>query len=706
MKSLLVLRRKLILVIIGTLLLLPLSIQGTPVRAAGYQLVGSFSGYGSKIASAVGPGPTNVSGETYTQRYYRTYAYTNSQFQLVEIDPNSLIDSTKPQVQVFTSPTSSEQDALALTPGPKGDTHMYLGTGPDAHIMKFDPTQPNLQDLGSVPHDPTWNVGQAYIYQLGVNPYDQAIYGCTYPSADVVVYNPNATPTVQNLGTVDPSGNDQLAETCVSDPNPSNDYIYVGAGVKYDEVIAFVPKGAPKVLLPLSGQPTFPGQGQVILGNDGDVYATLHACSAPCTPPCYYKLQGGSVDTTDGCKFHPVPAPTNVFSTGDTMAVNDTQNPFTVTLTTTSGTATSASYAYPGGKLPVYRLAIGTGPDGTTPYLYGSSALPADFLQVNLTTNAITSLGLAGGGQLYSLLSYNKDVYMAGYSSIPFGRYDPSQPPWNPGTNPVEDQPDNLHAPPLQVDWRPEAMVYDPADGKIYVGAIAGYGLLTGSLTLYDPTTISQYLVNTPVSDEGVTSLAVANDIKFPSTGTIGTGVIGGTTIYGGDASGSPTQTQADIFIWNPSPGAVNPDGTYPMSITVGTDQVNLVTITDLIEASNGYVYGIGQGIGQETTDDGYYAFAFNAQGHYIAAYEKLPPALGAPQYNSLGVGPNNYLYGLASQGIFRIDWQSQLVNVTVIDPAPPAPGGITGGFAIAHNGSSYTLYLASANTIYSYALS
>jgi len=595
----------------------------TTPTAGVFKALGTFTGIGGNIASMVGPGPAG------TQRYYLTYLYYLNRFDLVAIDPSNIANP-----QVYHSPLSTESGAYALTVGP--DNNMYLGTEPDGHLMVFNTQTEQLTDLGAFPPDPAGQTPQSYIWQLTVSPYNQQIYGCTYPSGDLVSYDPlDAHPQLVNLGSVDPTHTEQYARHCLADPNPNNPYIYIGAGAMSTEVIAYnIVTQQTSVLLSNSD----PGFGAVYLATDGNVYGTVSSGQ-------YSKLLDGVAYSGYSSM---TPAPTNVFSNGD--SINVSSQPATVTLTQ-NGVPTTYPYHYAGGAMDVFRLALG--PNGT---LYGSSVLPAYLLRSSATVGGITSVGYIGGGELYSLASYHGNMYMGGYYSVSYGTYNPAQ-AFNLGANPAENTS-------LELDLRSQAMIASPIDRKIYLGSIGGYGQLTGSLIVCDPNNVNNVTTYQPIPDQSIVSLAATRNI-----------VVGATSIYGG-AGTEPATTAASLFTWDPQKEQVIHSTSVP----------NTTLFTDLITAPNGYVYALGFAAG-------YLLMMINPQTLQIVRTVPFPYT---PIYNSVAIGPDGNIWGLATNGIFKITVRGATPIVHLV-ASPPVT--ITGGFALADR----SIYFAADNTIYAY---
>jgi hypothetical protein len=185
----------------------------------------------------------------------------------------------------------------------------------------------------------------------------------------------------------------------------------------------------------------------------------------------------------------------------------------------------------------------------------------------------------------------------------------------------------------------------DGPDGKVYLGAVSGYGKLGGPLVVWNPQTGQVDPYPQLVTDESVVTLAAWKNL-----------IVGGTMVGGGGGS-HPTHKEAHIFLWDPA-SRTKIFETIPVPGASG--------INDLVLARNGLVYGIAHGT----------LFVFDPASRTIKDRKALPFSGGI--YNSIAAGPDGKLWGLASQGIFRID---PATNETTVIAKSPKP--LTGGFAM-----------------------
>lgn len=535
--------------------------------------------------------------------------------------------------------TGGAQVFASPVPGETGAWGLALG--PDGNIY-----------VGTLPHahlfrlDPRRGVledvgrpseNEQYIWQLTVAP-DGRLYGCTYPSARLVRFNP-ATGRSDDLGRMDPD--EQYARSLAA---TDDGFVYVGIGTSHAGVVAYeIASGDHRQILP--EQVRQAGTAAVHRGTDGRVFAQVAGQWFRCSRWEAQPVVAGEV----------APAPArNRLRDGGLIETSDGG----VRRHRPDGAhETIGPLGYAGGLLSVFRLALG--PDDR---LYGSGVLPAHFFAVDRLSGGQHYIGQVGGGEVYSMLRHGEQLLLAAYSGLaPLMRFDPRR-PFAPGTT-VESNP-VLVADPEQVSsWRPMAMIAG-RDGAIYLGAVSGYGTLGGPLTIWHPATNRVERYPHLVPDQSVVTLAMVGDL-----------VAGGTSVGGGGGS-RPTQTEARLFLWDPRRRQTRFE-TVPVA--------GARDLTDLILAPSGLLFGIAGG----TT-----LFAFDCAARAVVHAASLP-FRGVP-YNSVALGPDGHIWGLANAGIFRIDPTTCDVHLVAKAPEP-----VTAGFALAGD----QLYFACGATIWRYTL-
>jgi streptogramin lyase len=476
-----------------------------------------------------------------------------------------------------------------------------------------------------------------YIWQLTAAP-DGRLYGCTYPTARLVRFDP-ATGRSEDLGRMDDA--EQYARSVAAS---DEGFVYIGIGTSHAGVVGYdLAGGTHRELLPAVSRSA--GTGAVQRGADGRVYAQV--------AQQWYRLARWEAQPVTDAEVV-APTPRNRLPDGRLV---DTSGGV-LRLHGPDGTiATTGPLRYAGGLIRVFRLAHG--PDDL---VYGSAILPAHFFAIDRHNGKQHYFGQVGGGELYSMLPSGADLLLAAYSGLaPLMRFDPHR-PFAPGAG-TEGNPALVTYPGQEGSWRPMAMIAGP-DGTVCLGAVSGYGKLGGPLTVWDPATNHVDSFPHLVRDQSVVTLARAGDY-----------IAGGTSVGGGGGS-QPTQTEARLFLWDPR----TRQKVFETAPVPGARD-----LTDLIQAPNGLVFGIAGG---ETL------FAFDVGARSVVLTAPLP-FRGVP-YNSVGVGPDGGLWGLAHRGIFRIDPATFVVRLVAETPEP-----VTAGFALADG----HLYFACGATIYRYAL-
>jgi hypothetical protein len=214
--------------------------------------------------------------------------------------------------------------------------------------------------------------------------------------------------------------------------------------------------------------------------------------------------------------------------------------------------------------------------------------------------------------------------------------------------------------------WRPQAMIAGP-EGRVYVGATAGYGKLQGPLLAWTGEPESVQVYDNIVPDQSVVSLAATSRL-----------IIGGTTALGGGGS-HPTATDAHVFTWSPSTKSKLLD---VVPVPGATE------ITDLVVSRNGVVWGM----------------AVHGADHTLFSMDALTGAIRSRSltsfhnlvYNGIGLLADGAIVGLAESGVFTID---ELKGEARLVEASPVP--VTGGFALRDD----TLFFLSNANVYSVTL-
>jgi hypothetical protein len=594
----------------------------TAAPADGFEKVGTFTAVGGVKGSAVGPGAAPDS-----QRLYLDYMYIGDTIEIVSVDPKT------GRYQIFPNPVSTESGAYGLIQGPDGN--MYAGSLPNAHLYRLDTKAQKLEDLGMPCPD------EQYIWDITVAP-DKKLYGCTYPNCKIFSYDP-ATGKMQDLGRMDKA--EKYARYIAAD---DNGFVYVSTGTVHSGIVAYnIAEKTLQQILPEADRGRL--FYMIYRGEDGKVYATGLGNT--------FVLDNGQA--TKLAKDQKAAAAQSKVRLPDGSLVKLSGEPGQQQIVTVRDGKTVESHPYPyaGRALNIFRLTAS--PDGT---LYGSSVLPLYVFSANPKDGKFQTIGLWGGGEAYSLLVQNKKVLLASYSAKAIlMSYDPAQkiaPGDKPGSNPLYLSYEGAdHA------WRPQAMI-EGKDGKVYVGATAGYGALGGDIAIWDTQANTVNAVKNPIPDQSIASLAAADD----------TTIYGGTSIGGGGGS-TPTQKEAVLFRFDTATQKV----ISQMAPVAGAG-----SITNLIMAPDNKLIGFA----------GDTLFVYDPKTQQVVHRQKA--SLGSLIYNSVLFGPDHRIYGLSSNGIFVIDPATYTVQLIA-----KAPETITSGGALTGN----QFYFGSLGTVYRYEL-
>lgn len=473
---------------------------------------------------------------------------------------------------------------------------------------------------------------EQYIWNLAVGT-DHKIYGCTYPGAKLVRYDP-ATNKTEDLGRLDPT---ELYARYIA--ASSDGYVYIGIGTSKMNIAAYnIATGVHTEILPEDARGV--GIANVYKAVDGEVYGVAG--------DFHYHLVAGAAEPMP--KGEELPKAINKRELADGRTINADIDGVVVTDPKTKQTK-HFDYSYKGQALTVFRL--GAGQDGQ---LYGSGILPSYFFHLDPATHDINTYGLVGGGESYSIVQRGDKILLGNYSGkSPLMIFDPKKPfhvGKHKGDNPLE-----VNYEGQEGSWRPQAMI-DAPDGKVYIGAVSAYGKLGGPLTIWDPETNHVQEFNNIIPDESVVSLAWDNGLIY-----------GGTTIDGGGGAHT-TKTTATFFIFDPK----------TQKIVFSTNPVpDARGVNDLI-AANGKVYGFA----------GKNFFVFDIASRKII--KSIASQFSGTPYNSVVLGPDGLIWGLATEGIFTIDPTTDALALVAKAPEP-----ITGGFGVL----GHDIYYASDSAIY-----
>jgi hypothetical protein len=583
---------------------------------ATFTKVATYTAIGGLMASTVAPGP-----EPGSERLYASYLYADNTLDVVAINPAT--GST----EVFHNVVPGEYGARNIAVGPDGD--VYLGTLPHAHFIKIDRKAHTMVDLGQP------SPGEEYIWDVAFGS-DKRLYGVTYPGCKLVRYDP-VSAKIEDLGRMDST--EKYGRWIVGG---RDGYMYIGIGTAKANIAVFDTKtGKLREILPAEFQKV--GIAKPYIGVNGKAYAKLDAH--------LFALDGFSIREISP-KDDVAPENHDVLRDGTVLSL--TEDNFFTLKSTHDAQERKLPFAYSGEALQVFR--VGFGPDG---HLYGSSILPIHFFRVDIERGNILPIGNLGGGEIYSFLAHGDSLLMGAYSGMaPLMTYEPGKT--------FEPKPDGnpqlIEFPGFDHAWRPQAMIAGP-DGRVYVGATAGYGQLEGPLLSWTGKLGSVEQFAHIVPDQSIVSLAATDRL-----------IVGGTTTLGGGGS-HPTAKDAEVFLWDTATKK-----TIRRVVMSGAD-----TITDLVVSRSGMVYGMAIHGAEHTL------FSMDPASGVVRS--RKPTPFQNVVYNGVGQLPDGRIVGLASTGVFAIDETTNEAHLIAT-----APELITGGFALHDN----TLFFVSNANVYS----
>lgn len=475
------------------------------------------------MGTLVGPGPEDGS-----ERIYFNFRQDGGKLFLVAVDPET------GKGEQYASPAGT--GAWGFIVGP--DHRIYLGTheGPapedSGRILVFDPRQPEkaIQVAGRPSSTET------YLWMFA-NGTDGKIYGCTYPGAKLVSYDPK-TGDMSDLGVMDDTQK-YTRSLCVG----TDGYVYLGVGYGRANVVRYDPKtGAHTAILPAQyRQDPVQTSASVYTGSDGKVYAG----AARMVPGEAGALNPQSVTlVVDGdglveCASPASPVSQARFRDGRIVANANLNGTYDIVFP--DGHADKHTFEYHGAGSGIFM--VSPGPLGR---VYGGTAMPCELFWYDPATGTYANPGnpCEVGGEIYSMLDYHGSLYCCAYPGSFLALWDPAK-PWNYGRA-AESNPRGLG--PLGVGHlRPRAMILGPEE-RLYIGSYPEYGRLGGSLGVWDPpgaALVENY--HHLIKNQSI--VALAYDVKSGL-------VFGGSATAGGGGT-TPVEPEAKFFAFDPAKKAL-----------------------------------------------------------------------------------------------------------------------------------------------------
>ena len=593
---------------------------------------GSFEKLGTPVVRAglmgvmVGPGPEDGS-----ERIYFNFRQDGAKLFLVAVDPDT------GKAEQYESPVGT--GAWGFIVGP--DNKIYLGTheGPDAgdsgQILVFDPKHPEKQI--AVVGRPSET--ETYLWMFTNGP-DGKIYGCTYPRAKLVSYDPK-TGQMADLGVMDET--QQYTRSICTGPDGR---IYLGVGFGRANVVVFDPKtGEHKSILPDEYRKD-PAQtvATVYAAQDGRVViSALRITSENGQPQPKSVTLVASGDAVE--EVATAPEAVSRLKLRDGRAVANANLNGTFSLVKPDGTSEKRTFEYKGAGAGVFMVA--NGPLGR---IYGSTAMPCELFWYDPASGKSENPGnpCEVGGEIYSMLDHHGTLYICAYPGSFLSKWDPTQ-PWNYGRE-TSNNPRGF-GPLGPGHLRPRAMIHGPEE-QIYIGSYPEYGRHGGSLGIWDPAQDKLADNHHPL----IKNQSVVTLVYDAKTGLI----FGGSSTTGGGGT-TPVEPEAKFFAFDPQKKElVLEEAPCP-----GAGNIRSMAL-------------VGRKIFAIAGGDQLFVYDIDAK-QYL---HKKNLGLGGIPDCCLGLWKDGKLYGLSNKHVFQIDLDTyEVITLATYD------GQIHCGFALDDKG-------------------
>ncbi|MBI4556464.1 MAG: hypothetical protein HY706_02680 [Candidatus Hydrogenedentes bacterium] len=594
---------------------------GIPVVKAGF--MGVIVGPGSEVGS---------------ERFYFNFRQDGGKLFLVAVDPDT------GNAEQYQSPAGT--GAWGLIVGP--DNRIYLGTheGPDpedsGRILVFDPKHPEkqIQVVGRPSETET------YIWQFTIGP-DKKLYGCTYGNAKLISYEPG-TGEMADLGRMDET---QLYTRSIC--TGPDGRIYLGIGYGRANVVVYDPKTREHKAILADEYRSHPSQtaAGVYTGTDGNVYVTgVTRMQVVNGDPQNAEITRAESVTlvVKGDHVEETSTPADAASQTTLKDGRRLENPTlngTYNLAYPDGRREPRTFQYKGAGSGIFMVYA-----GPMNRIYGGTYMPNELFWFDPATGKSENPGnpTEVGGEIYSMLSHHGQLYACAYPGSFLSKWDPTK-PWNYGREP-QNNPRGF-GPLGPGHLRPRAMIHGP-DERIYIGSYPEYGLVGGSLGVWDP--VQDKLVEN--YHHLIKNQSIVGLVYDPKSGL----VFGGSSTAGGGGS-TPVEPEAKFFAFDPAKkGLAFEEVPCP----------GAQSIRSLARVSR-RIFGVA-------AEDQLFVYDVESK-TYV---HKAALGVGEVLDCSLGLWEDRYLYGLSSNKVFRIDPETYEVRVLAT-----FDGDIRCGFAMDERG-------------------
>lgn len=277
---------------------------------------------------------------------------------------------------------------------------------------------------------------------------------------------------------------------------------------------------------------------------------------------------------------------------------------------------------------PVNIHEIIKGPDGK---IYSAGYLQGN-LGVYTPTNG-NSIYYEGIGQGEAMTVIHNKLYFGIYPGATIYEYDLSK-PWN-RTNSDQLNPNRLFTLADINQDRPFGLAGAEDLNKLFVGTVPKNGMLGGALAVYDiEVGGTPEVYDNLITDQSILSLAYQDGLLY-----------GGTSIHGGQG-GTPTKSEAMLFIWD----VANKEKIFEVVPVVGKQ-----AITALHFGPDGNLWGLANGA----------LFVFDIETRQVTySNNAFPNANGRWIDGSMEIGTDGNVYATVGGNFFKVDAKTKEITV------------------------------------------
>jgi streptogramin lyase len=525
------------------------------------------------------------------------------------------------------------------------DGSVYLATENNGKLFRYLPKENQIRDLGRALPDQTflWNLTRGD---------GNSIFGCTYPGCRVFRYDP--TTGFSDLTGAPIVPGEQYARTLAYDAETST--LYVGVGVRPHLIEINLKTKQQRDILPPEFHTAQTAYSLSLVGPR--LFVMLHPQERTIVLNCQTLQVETSFDTTglyqltspaspyDGSVYYVHEGSLMHFVSGKpNEKILACSEPLAFTwlkfdeseLVIFNKSGQLIRYHPPTGRSIIRQLrapeepariqSIFPGPDNR---MWMGGYLAGAIVAFDPTTRKTAQL--KGFTQAESGSPLGRTMYFGVYPHCQFYAFDTAQP-----CNLANNNPKKIGELLAHNQSRPVATLAVESLNKVFIANIPEYGALGGGLGIYDATADRLTCHENLITDQSIVSLLYCPDL-----------LVGGTSISGGLGI-KPTQTQAKLFLYDPTNGKIIFE-TVPVP---GKPIVSGLTL-----GPDGHVWAIAAGT----------LFAFDLQSRQVLFRKELFPldysdkTLWRDAY--MVCHKDGHLYATEAGRFFRIDPVTQSVTI------------------------------------------